>query len=130
MTYKEALECCNELRGRFDGFSTSDKKLIERLYKEVLDKRITRKSCKDCYRDAFVEIYNYLKREKRMKEKCNYRLKAGVVLQDFENGRIYTNANLTDKVAKAWLKKYPRQERMFEIVPDEEETEIKDGKEE
>lgn len=36
---------------------------------------------------------------------CKYKLKNNVVLQ-FQNG-VYTNANLTDEVAEAYLAKYP-----------------------
>ena len=36
---------------------------------------------------------------------CKYRLKNNVVLQ-FQNN-VYTNANLTDEVAEAYLAKYP-----------------------
>ena len=37
---------------------------------------------------------------------CNYKLKNNVVLQ-FQNN-VYTNANLTDEVAEAYLSKYPK----------------------
>ena len=60
-----------------------------------------------------------------MKEKCGYKLRAGFIIQDFTTGKVYTNANLTDKVAKAYLKEFPKQVRMFEVVPeDEEEQEV------
>lgn len=124
MTYEEALVYVDELRGRFDAFSTHDKQLIEQLYMDVLDKKFKRTSCKDCYRDAYIEITNYLKREKKMKEKCKYKLRAGFVIHDFKTGRIFTNANLTDKIAKDYLKAFPKQRKMFETVPEEEEEEV------
>lgn len=124
MTYTEALAMVEELRSRYNDFSAHDKKTIELLYKEVLDKKFVPTTCRDCYRDAYIEIATYLKREKGMKEKCKYRLKNGAVLQDFEKGRIYTNANLTDKIAKKWLEKYPKQRIVFAEIPEEEEEEI------
>jgi hypothetical protein len=45
---------------------------------------------------------------------------------------VYTNANLTDKVAKSYLKAYPSQAKFFEVMPEEEEEEVtfeKKGKE-
>ena len=72
--YQEALQLADELRARFDtGFSASDKESIVKLYVEVLRKDFKRTNCNDCYRDALIEVCNYLKREKKMKEKgeCN-----------------------------------------------------------
>lgn len=123
MTYKQALKHVEELRSHYNGFSASDERLIETLYYEVLRKEFKRTTCRDCYRDAFIEIATFLKREKKMKEKCNYKLRAGFIIHDFNTGKIYTNANLTDKVAKAYLKAYPKQAKYFEVMP-EEETEV------
>lgn len=36
---------------------------------------------------------------------------------NFEGGKVYTNDNLTDKVAAAFLKKYPKQKVLFQRVP-------------
>ena len=46
---------------------------------------------------------------------CKYRLKNNVVLQ-FQNG-VYTNANLTDEVAEAYLAKYPNTTYFVEKQP-------------
>lgn len=41
-----------------------------------------------------------------MKEKCNYILKNGVLLQpEFGSNKMYTNDNLTDEVAEKYLAK-------------------------
>lgn len=123
MTYEEALLIVNELRGRFEsGFSTSDKEVIETLYREALRKEFKRTNCQDCYRDALIEVYNYLKTEKKMKAKCLYVLLAGVIIQDFANGKVYTNANLTDEVAEGYLKRFPKQIKMFQSYPEDWET--------
>lgn len=119
MEYQEALNMADDLRARFDaGFSVSDKESIAELYSEVLRKEFKKTNCNDCYRDALIEVYNYLKTEGKMKEKCAYSLLAGVIIQDFESGKIYTNANLTDEVAESYLKKFPKQIQMFAKYPE------------
>lgn len=120
MKYQEALFMVDDLKTRFDaGFSSSDKESISELYREVLRKELKRMNCNDCYRDALIEVYNYLKTEKKMKEKCAYSLLAGFIIQDFENGKMYTNANLTDEVAEGYLKRFPKQIQMFAKFPDD-----------
>lgn len=120
MKYQEALFMVDDLKTRFDaGFSSSDKESISELYREVLRRELKRTNCNDCYRDALIEVYNYLKTEKKMKEKCAYSLLAGFIIQDFENGKMYTNANLTDEVAEDYLKRFPKQIQMFAKFPDD-----------
>ena len=59
-----------------------------------------------------------------MAEKCNYRLKAGAIINSpsFQSGKIYTNDNLTDTVAAAFLKKFPKQKFLFQKMPEEKEV--------
>ena len=53
-----------------------------------------------------------------MKEKCNYILKNGVLLQpEFGSNKMYTNDNLTDEVAEKYLAKNPKGEIYFAHVP-------------
>ena len=80
MELKEVVDKLKEL-GDLPSYSSSDKSEIERLYKEVLGKEFTKTSCNDCYRDAVIEMTVYIKKNNRMKEKCNYILKNGVLLQ-------------------------------------------------
>lgn len=125
MEYLEALNMVDELKARFEaGFSTSDKESIAELYSEVLRKELKRTNCNDCYRDALIEVYIYLRTEKKMKAKCAYSLLAGVIIQDFENGKVYTNANLTDEVAEGYLKRFPKQIQMFAKYPENWEERI------
>ncbi|MEG0464747.1 hypothetical protein [Bacteroides sp.] len=42
-----------------------------------------------------------------MKEKCDYSLKNGVVLQFFGTSEVYTNVNLTNEVSEKYLKQFP-----------------------
>ena len=77
MELKEVVDKLKEL-GDLPSYSSSDKSEIERLYKEVLGKEFTKTSCNDCYRDAVIEMTVYIKKNNRMKEKCNYILKNGI----------------------------------------------------
>ena len=68
MTFDSAVILIDELRARIEtGFSNQDKEAIVSLYKEVLYKDFVRTSCSDCYKDAFIEIYNYVKKEGKMR---------------------------------------------------------------
>lgn len=120
MSFEEAKIKAERLRGRFDApFSFSDKKEIEVMYWEVLGKRLSPTNCQQCYHDALIEIYLYLKNNNKMKEKSNYRLRAGFIINTpaFNNGKVYSNANLTDEVAESYLAKFPNQVKMFEALP-------------
>lgn len=113
--------------GRASAFSNSEKMEIERLYVDVLDSKFVKTSCYDCYRDAVYEMYSYLKRNGRMKEKSVYKLKNGALLQmEFGSGEFYTNATLTDEVAERYLKKYPERINLFAIYPDDWMDRVKD----
>ena len=64
-----------------------------------------------------------------MAEKSNYRLRAGVIINcpNFRGGKIYTNDNLTDKVASEFLKMFPEQEVLFQKLPPQKPKTPKDG---
>lgn len=121
MSYEEAISISNDLRTRFDApFSNIDKSTIVELYGEVLGKQFHPTSCQQCYHDALIEIVLYLRKEKRMAEKCNYRLRAGYILNSphFRGGKIYTNDNLTDEVAEEYLSMFPDNRSMFQALPE------------
>ena len=97
-----------EMRSRYDsGFSSSDRSYIEQLYRSMLSKPIRKSGCADCYRDAFIEIFTYLKRLGTMPTKPNYVLKAGVVVHPNGTNKFYANANIPDEVAEERLAEYP-----------------------
>ena len=128
MTYKEATAKVWELKARFDSpFDATDKAVIETLYFEVTHKRFVPTTCQQCYHDALIEIYLKLKKEKAMPKTCNYAMKAGFIIScpDFYHGKIFTNENLTDKVAHEYLTKYPHMESYFQKIPSEELIENK-----
>ena len=56
-----------------------------------------------------------------MREKCDFHMRAGFIIRcgDFDNGEIYTNANLTNDVAKRYLERFPNKRVMFDRIPEE-----------
>lgn len=128
MTYQEAKAKVEKLQGKSDAsFTNAEKREIETLYFEVLRKTFVHTSCQQCYHDAVVEMLCYLRKYRKLKTKCNYRMKAGFIIScpDFYGGKIFTNDNLTDKVAKEYLERYPKQETMFSEIPEPELPEVK-----
>ena len=112
MTVLEVVDKLKELGDKLP-LSSSDKSDIEVMYHEVFGRTFIRTSCGDCYRDAVIEMYSYLKKYGKMKEKSNYALKNGVLLQaGFGSGEMYTNDNLTDEAAERFLAPSDWEERV------------------
>ena len=107
--------------------SPEAKAMLENIYNRVLRKQM-RVSCSSCYHDAFTELYTKLKKdEKAFFELYNttYRLHPGEVLTTFgDAGKNVTNLNLTDKLAKAYLKDNPALASKFAVIPGEEKEEV------
>lgn len=121
MTYEEALARVEELRGRINApFSLEDKGEIARLYPEIVGKPFRKTACRRCYQDAVIEMAVKLRKEQKMREKCNYHMRAGFIIRcgDFDGGEIYTNANLTDDVARRYLERFPQKRAMFDRIPE------------
>ena len=122
MTYEEALARVEELRGRLSApFSVEDKRLIAQLYPEIIGRAFRKTACKRCYHDAVIEMAVKLRKEQKMREKCDYHMRAGFIIRcgDFDNGEIYTNANLTNDVARRYLERFPNKRVMFDRIPEE-----------
>lgn len=132
MELPEADRIIEDLKGRFDApFNSSDKTTIERLYRAVLGKTFVPTSCQQCYHDGLVEVYNHLKKYRKMAKTSNYRLKAGAIINcpNFMNGKVFSNDNITDGVARKYLKQFPNNVDMFQVVPEEEkEKQPEEGK--
>lgn len=124
MDFQTVINKLEMLRSR-TGFSASDKTEIEIIYREVFSKDFIKTSCSDCYRDAVIEIYTYLKRNGIMKVRCNYSLKNGVLLQEFGSPDMYTNATLTDEAAEIYLSRNPGGIKFFATLPDNWEERVK-----
>lgn len=106
------------MRSRYDsGFSSVDRHYIEKLYASLLSKKVRRSGCGDCYRDAYIEIYSYLKREGKMIKKSNYVLKSGIIVHPAGTNKFYANAKIPDEVAEEYLGKYPQNIIEFAVYP-------------
>lgn len=117
MTFEQCVAKSEELRAKFSkSFSSSEKAVIVQMYSEVLGKTFRPTTCQQCYHDALIEIYLYLRKNKSMKKKCNYRLRAGFIIScpTFHNGQIFSNENLTDKIAEEYLQLFPQKAAMFD----------------
>lgn len=86
------------------GLSYPQKRRVEELTRLILNAEVRQCNCTDRFLDALFMCRKQLKTYGIMKP-CKYKLKNNVVLQ-FQNN-VYTNANLTDEVAEAYLAKYP-----------------------
>lgn len=119
MTVQEVVDKLKELGNKVP-LSSSDKSDIEVMYHEVLGRTFAKTSCSDCYRDAVIEMYSYLKKYGKMKEKSNYALKNGVLLQmAFGSDEMYTNDNLTDEAAEKYLANHPKGNSLFSVMPND-----------
>lgn len=124
MTYEEVINRLEDMRSRYDvGFSTSDRDLLEYLNFLLFNRRITNKSCGDCYRDSYLIIRTKLKTMNTLPE-YEYMLNKGEVLHEFGSSEYYVNG-VEPEVAEAYLKKYPQNISMFEKFPADWEDRIK-----
>lgn len=121
----EVVNRLKELRVA-DPLSSSGKSEIEALYNQVTGKTFVKTSCSDCYRDACIESILYLNKYGKMKDKSNYTLKNGVLLEPEFGGPMYTNANITDEVAEKYLSANPKGIMYFSGYPADYEDRIKE----
>ncbi len=119
MTYEETMTRLKEMESRYqDGFSSLDRSLLDSLYFNIFCREITNRGCSDCYRDAYMEILIYLKRNKAMPKKSDFVLKPGAIITFFGEPKCYSNANITDEAALRFLAMNPSNEKLFEHLPD------------
>ena len=77
MTVDEVKILLSDLnRGYNTPYSSAEQATIERLYYEVLGKRLSGCRCPDRWHDAVLEINSYIKKHGKMKEKSNYKLRS------------------------------------------------------
>lgn len=97
---------------------------LEELYRKFLGREIPLCKCKNRLHDATIELYIYIKKNYKTMDKITTRtaqLKSGCVLRNVPNYKgFFTNANLTDEVARAFLAKYPNKDIYFAVLPPEE----------
>lgn len=114
----ELLRKLEEMKTRFetsDGLSSSDKTFIENYYERILSKSFNNRGCGQCYRDAFIEMYLYAKKN-GIKEMGKFVMKREVVRTI--GGTVYSRNNITDDKAIELLKAYPQRIEDFEVYPD------------
>lgn len=87
---------------------------IDRLYWAVCRKHLRKCRCKNVEKDALLEIYAKLKYHHKT-NKTMAKLVNGVVLK--WQGNHYTNANLTDEVAREFLSAFPIRKDWFAVLP-------------
>lgn len=115
---QDVINKLNKLGESSAPLTANDKDEIESLYTQVLDKKFVRTSCNNCYHDAIIEMICYIKRHGKMKDKCAYKLKNGVLLQmEFGSSDFYVNETLTDEIAEQYLAKYPDNILFFAEYP-------------
>ena len=92
--------------------TTNDKRRIAKAYEACFNTQL-RKTCANCYADAYLTIRN--KNLNEIMDKCKYTLKNGAVIE-FDN-KPYSNKNLTNEVAEAFMAKFPTN-RFFVLAPE------------
>ena len=89
---------------------------IDRLYWAVCRKHLRKCRCKNVEKDALLEIYAKLMYQRKSNKKmAQAKLVNGVVLK--WQGNHYTNANLTDEVAREFLSAFPMRKDWFAVLP-------------
>ena len=123
MEYQEAMTQLTRLRsllvagGDDSVFSNEDRAIIEAIHLEETGQKVRECGCKDRYVDAVIVLYKKLKRTQTMAKDQKYLLRPGVII--WIGTEAYSRHNLTDKVAKAYLKANPEARKKFERVPDD-----------
>lgn len=121
MTYEDAMLLLSDMKSRYDdGFSSSDRSVLETLHRQIYGRGITNKGCGDCYRDAYILIVTKLKQTKSMpKNKSNYTLKAGAIIRRAGDNRFYTNPLPNDEVPEQYLAEFPAEINKFASYPND-----------
>lgn len=117
MTVAEAYNTLLALSRANKPYSSAEESIISNLYTEVTGKKVRDCNCRDKWRDAVIEALLYLKKHKAMREKCDYKLRAGVILHISGSSEVYTNDNLTNEVAEKFLKDNPNAVGRFAVIP-------------
>lgn len=117
MTVSEAYNTLLALSRADKPYSSAEESIISNLYTEVTGKKVRDCNCRDKWRDAVIEALLYLKKHKAMREKCDYQLRAGVILHISGSSEVYTNDNLTNEVAEKFLKDNPNAVGRFAVIP-------------
>ena len=124
MTEHEAQAELMILRGLAEGGGDLAlvRERVDRLYWAVCRKHLQKCRCKNVEKDALLEIYAKLMYHKKTNTAMTQaKLVNGVVLQ--VGGKHYTNANLTDEIARQFLDVFPMRKDWFSVLPPAEAKE-------
>lgn len=124
-SYDEIMTTLSEMESRYhDGFSSSDRLLLDKLHRAIFGKEITNTGCSDCYRDAYLLVKIHLNKTKKMPTKPNYVLKAGGYIHPVGTNKYYTNPITNDEIAEDYLSKFPGQIIIFAEYPSDWEARV------
>lgn len=123
MQYDEIMQELKEMKPHYDGgFSLLEKQRIVELYWRILRKKINNLNCSDCYRDAFLEIYSFLKKNGKLPEERHYELKDGKCLHVFGSSEYLFD--VTDEQAEKFLAQCPAAIGNFKSYPEDWEERV------
>lgn len=123
MDYQATVELLTRLRsllvagGDDSVFSDEDRQAIEAIHLEETGRKVRDCNCMDRYADAVLVLYQKLKRTQTMAKDQKYLLRPGVII--WIGTEAYSRHNLTDKIARAYLKANPEARKKFERVPED-----------
>ena len=126
MEYQEAMQQLTRLRsliaagGDDSVYNDEDRQIIEAIHIAETGQKVRDCGCRDRYTDAVIVLYKKLNRLKTMAKDQKYMLRPGVII--WVGTEAYSRRNLTDKVAKAYLKANPDAYKKFEKLPEEYQT--------
>lgn len=126
MDYQEAMQQLTRLRsliaagGDDSVYNSEDRQIIEAIHIAETGQKVRDCGCRDRYTDAVIVLYKKLNRLKTMAKDQKYMLRPGVII--WVGTEAYSRHNLTDKVAKAYLKANPDAYKKFEKLPEEYQT--------
>ena len=84
----------------------ADKSFIRKEYEAVLSKKLSTKSgCKDCWRDAIIEILSFGRKSINMRN--------GDLI--FVEGKCYSKLNVTLEIMNKHLKEFPNDKYRFKL---------------
>lgn len=121
MEYQEAMSQLTRLRslmvagGDDSVFSAEDRAVIEAIHVEETGRKVRDCGCKDRYTDAVLVLFSRLKKLQTMAKYQKFLLRPGVII--WIGTDAYSRHNLTDKVARAYLKANPKATGKFEKLP-------------
>lgn len=122
--YSDIMKRLEEMRTEYDaGFSFSNRDFLTQLNFRLFGKPITLTGCGDCYRDAYLLIYHKLKRDKKMPQMTNYRLRPGKVVHWFGTNEYYA-LDVSDEVAEKYLAEDSKNIIWFERYPEDWEARV------